>query len=650
MTVRIGIDTGGTFTDVVRLHRGGLVVHKLPSTPADPGKAVLEGLSAVRTRPDEPVDLVHGTTVGLNAVLTGRLARTAFVTNEGFEDLVEVGRQDRLDLYALEPTRPVVPVPRELRIGVACRRGADGRAVVKLSRKAVERAVAAVRRTGAQSVAVGLLHSAAHPEDERTLARALERAIPGIAVTCSSELHPAHGEFERFTAAILNAAVVPLVSRYTRRIADNLGNGTFRLLRSSMGILPADEAERFPARAMFSGPAGGVLATARVAAAAGFECAAAFDMGGTSTDVCLVGDGELLTDRGTIGGLPLPLPTAAVHTVGCGGGSIAHTDAAGALRVGPQSAGADPGPACYGRGTEPTVTDAHLALGHLGPDTLLGGAFHVDVDAAVRAIDRLARRLGIGLRATAEGILQVADVHMARALMVITAEQAMDPQKVPLIAYGGAGGLHAASLAARLHMPCALVPHHPGAFSALGLCLAGESEERSVACMRTLDASCTRMLLTNARALAAQGREALGIARARAQAWVTLRFRGQGAGLSLALGRGTDLAQRFRKEHLRSFGFAPEQGTIEVVQLRVRCELPGPALPRHELPHGRTPRARRRRAPVGGSAVAVHHRDELPRGAVCHGPCAIEEFSGTTFVPGGMQAVVASEGLRITTS
>ena len=651
MTARIGIDTGGTFTDVVRLHRGGLVVHKLPSTPADPGRAVLDGLAAVRATPDEPVDLVHGTTVGLNAVLTGRLARTALLTNEGFEDLVEIGRQDRLDLYALEPTRPVVPVPRELRFGVACRRDASGKAVVKLTRDAVQRAVAAVQRSGARSVAIGLLHSAAHPGDELRLARAIERAVPGVTVTCSSALHPAHGEFERFSAAILNAAIGPLVSSYTNRIAAQLGNGTFRLLRSSMGILPADEAGRFPARAMFSGPAGGVLASARVAAAAGFAQAAAFDMGGTSTDVCLVGDAELVTDRGTIGGLPLPLPTVAVHTVGCGGGSIAHTDAGGALRVGPQSAAAVPGPACYGKGTEPTVTDAHLVLGHIGPETLLGGAFHVDVAAAVRAVERLARKLGIGVRAAAEGVLAVADVHMARALMVITAERAMDPRRVPLVAYGGAGGLHAASLAARLQMPLALVPNHPGAFSALGLCLAGDSIERSMALLRPCDNRSCREVLAHARRLGAEALEALGTRRgARTHAWVTLRFRGQGAGLALPLGKGTDLDARFRAEHLRAHGFAPEQAAVELVQLRVRCELPGPRLPAHPLPTGRAPKPAHRRPPVGGPRLAVHRRDALPRGARCEGPCAIEEFSGTTFVPRGFTAVVAAEGLRIATS
>ncbi|MGK0155059.1 MAG: N-methylhydantoinase A, partial [Neolewinella sp.] len=405
MATRIGIDTGGTFTDVVRVSGRKMVVHKLRSTPDDPSRAVLDGLAAVRQRPDEPVDLVHGTTVGLNATLTGSLARTVFVTNRGCEDLIEIGRQERVDLYALDPHRAVPPVPRRLRVGVACRRGAGGEVVESLTREAIAKTVAAVKKLRPEAIAIGLLHSPADANDEHRLQQALLRALPNVPITCSADLLPAFGEYERFSATILNAAIAPVVGRYTRRVADGIGNGTLRLLRSSLGILPPEEAALFPARAMFSGPAGGVLATGQVARRLQMDRAAAFDMGGTSADVCLVERETSLSNEGMIAGLPLPLPTVPVHTVAAGGGSIAYADAGGALRVGPQSAGADPGPACYGKGSEPTVTDAHVALGHLGPDTLLAGAFPIDVDAAVRAIERLAKRLGMTPRQTAEGIL-----------------------------------------------------------------------------------------------------------------------------------------------------------------------------------------------------------------------------------------------------
>ncbi|MEC7725161.1 MAG: hydantoinase/oxoprolinase family protein, partial [Planctomycetota bacterium] len=479
MATRIGIDTGGTFTDVVRVQRGSAKVHKLRSTPADPSRAVLEGLRAARRHDGEEVDLVHGTTVGLNAVLTGSLARTVLVTNTGFEDLIEVGRQHRTDLYALDPSRPIPPIPRRLRVGVPCRRGPGGAVVTALTAAAVDAAVAAVTRCKPEAVAIGLLHAPDDPQDERRLQDALRRALPGVPVTCSAQLLPATGEYERFSAAILNAAIAPVVGRYTSRVAKDMGPGTLRLLRSSLGILPPEEAARFPARAMFSGPAGGVLATRQVAKRFRFPVAAAFDMGGTSADVCLIEERTELSSEGEIAGLPLPLPTVPIHTVAAGGGSIAYADAGGALRVGPQSAGAEPGPACYGQGTEPTVTDAHVALGHLGAETLLDGAFPIDVDASVRAIERLGKRLGMRPRATAEGILTIADAAMARAILVITAEQAVDPATIPLVAYGGAGGLHAATMTARLGMPHAVIPPVPGAFSALGLALAGEASERA---------------------------------------------------------------------------------------------------------------------------------------------------------------------------
>lgn len=647
VATRIGIDTGGTFTDIVRWDKGGVRVHKLPSTPSDPSQAVLQGLAAVRETPDEAVDVVHGTTVGLNAVLTGRLARTAFVTNRGFEDLIEIGRQQRTDLYALAPRRPVPPVPRQLRIGVDCRRGPDGTAETALQPREIERTIKKLRQLRPAAIAIGFLHSPAAPEDEQRIAAAVRKALPLVPVTCSAELLPAFGEYERFTAAILNAAIAPVVGGYTRRLAAGIGHGQLRLLRSSLGILPPAEAAAFPARAMFSGPAGGVLATAQVAARAGFERAVAFDMGGTSADVCLVQAGSTSNDEGTIAGLPLPLPTVAVHTVGCGGGSIAYVDAGGSLRVGPQSAGADPGPACYGKGSEPTVTDAHLVLGHLGPDTLLQGAFPIDVDAAVRAIERLGKRLGLDAATTARGILTIADVTMARAILVITAERAVDPSQVPLCAYGGAGGLHAAGLMARLQMPRALMPLHPGAFSALGLCLAGEANERSEAVRLRVDRAGLARLRSLGRELAQQASE--GIAgRARQRVEVLVRYRGQGAGLWLPF--SARLAAAFAAEHQRRYGFLAET-SLEVVQVRARAETPARPFPMQAA----TPRtsnaasspAKRRRPPVGGQTLPIYQRDQLRIGECLKGPAIVEEATATTLIPALHEVTLRAYGLEL---
>ncbi|HEX6813960.1 MAG TPA: hydantoinase/oxoprolinase family protein [Planctomycetota bacterium] len=640
MAARIGIDTGGTFTDVVRWSASGVRVHKLPSTPADPSRAVLAGLAAVREQNGEEVDVVHGTTVGLNAVLTGNLARTAFATNRGFEDLIEIGRQDRTELYSLSPQRPVPPVPRALRIGVDCRRGPGGAIEQKLTQSEVDRVAAALRRLRPAAIAVGLLHSPADPSDERRLAAAAARACPGVPITCSAELLPAFGEYERFCAAILNAAVAPIVGSYTASLARGVGNGRLRLLRSSLGIMPSEEAAQFPARAMFSGPAGGVLATAELARKLRLPSAVAFDMGGTSADVCLV-EGAAVHDSGSIGGLPLPLPTVPVHTVGCGGGSIAYVDAGGALRVGPESAGADPGPACYGKGSEPTVTDAHVVLGHLGPDTLLRGAFPIDVGAAMRAIERLGRRLGLSPAATARGILTVADTTMARAVLVITAERTVDPARVPLIAYGGAGGLHAAGLMARLGLPSAHLPQHPGAFSALGLALAGESCECSEAVRVTLGPSTLRMLLQVGRRLLRAVTAQLPSA-GRGRVDVLVRYKGQGASLRLPL--TPRVARQFEALHQQRYGFVTAS-PVEVVQVTARAETPGKRLPGAKTTRFSEARPFRRRAPAGGGIMTV-----LPRELVetpIAGPAVIEEATATTLVPRGYVASRTPFGLRI---
>ncbi|MCA8958022.1 MAG: hydantoinase/oxoprolinase family protein [Planctomycetes bacterium] len=641
---RIGIDTGGTFTDVVVLDRGKLAVFKVSSTPTDPAQAVLAGLALAR-RPGEAVDVVHGTTVGLNAVLTGKLARTAFVTNAGFEDLIEIGRQDRTDLYDLSAAKAIVPVPRALRFGVHSRRCADGRVRARPSRAELTRLVHALRTARVDAVAIGLLHGFAFPEDERTIADALQTL--GVPITCSGELLPVSGEFERFCACILNAAIRPAVGSYLERLARPVRPGRLRLMRSSGGIMPAREAHRMPARAMFSGPAGGVLATRALAERAGFAEAAALDMGGTSTDVCLVRRLPALADS-TIAGLPLPLPAVEVHTVGCGGGSIAAVDAGGALQVGPASAGADPGPACYGKGMEPTVTDAHIVLGHLGASTLLGGGFPVDPSRSMLAIAALARNLGRSPRQTAEGILQVAQVHMMRALMVITVQRAIDPKQVPLVAFGGAGGLHAEALRRLLGMPAAIVPEHPGAFSAVGLALAGESAELIHPVMRPLDELREGRVLALGERIAGRAKRLLGrSARASVQVVAAVRYAGQGRPITVPL--RTPLHTTIAESHERLFGFVPEHRAIELVEIRARAETAATPLPLKRRPNEvRVAHAIAHREPLcGGAAWPVFVRDQLPVRSRVDGPAVVEEHTGATLVPAGSTCMVEPFGLRL---
>ncbi len=643
---RIGIDTGGTFTDAVLLVSGKVRVDKLPSTPADPAQAVLDLLATLR-KPGRKVDVVHGTTVGLNAILTGNTARIAFITNAGFRDLIEIGRQDRQGIYDLQATHAELPVARNLRFEVNSRRSAAGEILAEPKPTELRALIAKLRRARVEAIAIGLLHSYAYPQDELALAKALQ--VLDLPVSCSGQLLAIPGEFERFSTVILNAAIKPIMGDYLARLQGGVVPGRLRMMRSSGGIMSADEASNSPARAVFSGPAGGVLASERLADALAEDHVAALDMGGTSTDVCLVGEDNSLDSASKIAGLPLAIPSVGVHTIGCGGGSIAYADAGGALRVGPMSAGADPGPACYGRGEQPTVTDAHLALGHLGADTLLGGAFPVDPDRSVRAIEGLADKLGMANRACAEGIIEIAEVAIMRALMVITVERSIDPASIPLIAYGGAAGLHAAALIDRLDMPWALVPAHAGAFSALGLALAGESQEVSLSVLRPLEALPQKRLRAWMDELRRRAEADLepGSGRRSFRGKCLLRFRGQGAGLWLPWCR--DLAEAFRKSHQLHFGFLPDSRAIELVEMSGRTSRAGRPFPAATEDSRNPPQrgTRRRRARIGGPGVIVYQRQELGVGDEISGPATIEDFSSTCLIPRGFQCRVAPHGLQL---
>ncbi len=642
--MRAGIDTGGTFTDVAVIHDGRLVIDKVPSTPDDPALAVLAGIARVRAH--EPVDVVHGTTVGLNALLTGDVARVAFVTDRGFVDLIEIGRQAREGLYDLEPRRTMPPVPRRLRFALSGRRHADGTREPGPTAAELRELVRRLRAADVEAIAIGKLHAFAHPQDERQLARALAKL--GVPITCSAELLPVRGEFERFAAAIVNAGVAPRMGAYVAQLGRGVRPGRVRLMRSSGGIMPAAEAARFPARALLSGPAGGVMAARALLPAIGVPRLATLDMGGTSTDVALVEPEPRVTSQGRIAGLPLALPSVDVHTIGCGGGSLARADAGGALRVGPESAGADPGPACYGRGTRPTVTDAHVVLGHLGADTLLGGSFPIDPERSLHAITKLARELGLPVTATASGILEVAEVAMLRALLVITVERAVDPAQLPLLAFGGAGGLHAHGLAQRLGMPHAIVAPHPGAFSAVGLALAGPSAELLLPVHATLHGRKEPNLMRAAEQLGRRAVRALGaVEQGAAELHLELQMRYQGQGETLTVPCDAGFRSEFVRRHHEQFGFAAD-APIEVVAVRALARRGGPSLP--ALPPQGPARPSRERISPAGLRWPVHDRAALRAGQRLAGPAVVEEPTGTTVVPAGAAVRAEPYGLVIHSS
>jgi N-methylhydantoinase A len=667
--MRVAIDTGGTFTDCLFLRDGRIEILKLPSTPGNPAKAIanaLEKILAGASPADcRELDLLCGTTVGTNALLERRGGRVALVTTAGFEDVLEIGRQARPSLYDFFVERPEPLVPRERRFGVRERVGADGRVVARLSPAEVSRVVRRVRASRADSVAVCLLFSFLRPEHERLLARRLRRA--GYAVSVSHEILPEFREFERTSTTVVNAYLAPVMSRYLEEIERNSrravaarsqsgghpGVTRVRVMQSSGGILSARVAAREPVRTVLSGPAGGVLGAGQVARDAGYERVISFDMGGTSTDVSLI-EGTLHTsNESTIAGLPVAVPMLEIHTVGAGGGSVARFDRAGALRVGPESAGADPGPICYGRGELPTVTDAHLVLGRLGSEGLLGGDFRLNERRTRDYMQRAIRRQR-GVRSVeqfAQGVLDVVEATMEKAIRVISIERGRDPRDYTLVAFGGAGGLHACTLAASLSIPRVLIPKFPGALSALGILRADVVKDLSQTVLlpietvqaagRGLRATLARLEREGAREMRGEG---FAAGRVRMERFLDMRYVGQA--YELMVPEDGDFVRAFHREHELRYGYSDPARPVEVVNVRVRVVGMTPPIdwPRHRLgkADSRDAIAARRRVYFGGKRyeAPIYARERLRAGNRLRGPAIVSEYSATTVVPPGWGAHV----------
>jgi N-methylhydantoinase A len=631
----VGIDTGGTFTDVVyRRPDGTIGVHKVPSTPTDPAIAVLAGLEAVGL---ESVELVHGSTVATNALLERAGARAALITTAGFEDLLVIGRQTRAEIYNLNVSRVPPLIDRTSCFGVVERIGADGEVLVELTEEHFAELVRTVTATGVEAVAICLLHAYANPAHEARLADGLRAA--GIEFVCAShEILPEFREYERCSTTSVNAYVGPVMGRYLRTLADALGLEDVRIMQSNGGALSVDTARRRAVETVLSGPAGGVLGAFELAAAAGYHDIISFDMGGTSTDVSLCAGALSHTSEAYVGGLPVRVPMLDIHTVGAGGGSIAWRDPAGGLRVGPRSAGAAPGPACYGLGgREPTVTDANLYLGRLVPDHFLGGARDLDVDAARAAVERHAAELNMTGSELAAGILAIADSTMEGAIRVISVERGHDPADFTLVCFGGAGGLHAASLAAALAMPRVLVPPHPGTLSAHGMLLADIVRDYSQTLLVDADELRTDRPVAAFDAMEAQALDDLAPRQPTLARSIDMRYRGQGYELTVA--DCADPAEAFHTAHEQRYGYADRSRALEVVTLRVRAavrtaaDVPAPVA---------SPAAVAAAAPIAvaqvqfdGRAVeaAIHDRAGLEAGARFAGPAIVVEYSSTTVVP-----------------
>jgi N-methylhydantoinase A len=661
----LGIDIGGTFTDCVLVDAAGRVrLLKLLSTPDDPARSVLAAVEALALPPEAGV--VHGSTVATNALLERRGARTALITTAGFADVLEIGRQNRPDLYALVPVRPAPLVPRAWRFEVHERVDARGQVITPLQPAEVIALRASLDAEGIESVAVCLLFSYLRPEHERTLATLLA----GYSISLSSDVLPEFREFERTATTVINAYVAPLVDRYLGQLEQALAPRPLAIMQSNGGTISAALARRCAARIALSGPAGGVVG-ARHAASQALGPAAqivTFDMGGTSTDVCLCPGWVPFTSEGEIAalGLPLRLPMIDIHTVGAGGGSLAQVDAGGALRVGPGSAGARPGPAAYGLGGQAaTVTDANLVLGRLAPDHFLGGQMRLSAAAAEHALARLAQAMGgAGVPAAAWGVLQVANAAMERAVRRISVERGYDPAGFTLVAFGGAGPLHACELAERLGMPQVLVPRAPGVLSALGMLVADRVKDYSATLLRPAAALSDADLpglfapLENSARVEMAAELAAGAAGLRLENSADLRYQGQAFELNVPLEPGPGLAglvDGFHALHQQRYGHSHPAEPVEVVNLRVRAVVPGTPPEFEPLPAaGDTTAAV---ALVGeapawfaaGDAAAPrptrrYNRERLLAGHTLSGPAVIYQLDATTVVPPGWLARVDRAG------
>lgn len=658
--VRVGVDTGGTFTDFVFVVKDSIEIFKLPSTPFDPSLAISAGLKRISVETGvvlENLEIVHGTTVGTNALLQRRGARTALISTKGFEDVLVIGRQARPELYNLNATRPSPLVPDDLRFGLGERVTASGEVLSSATKTEIGSLVKALKKARVESVAICLLFSFIRPEHEQEIAHALSALK--IPLSISHQILPEYREFERTSTVTINAYLQPLMGKYLKRLATNTPR--LRVMQSSGGSISATVAAEEPVRTILSGPAGGVVGAIQAARTAGFENVITFDMGGTSTDVALCKhDGLRMTNEASVAGLPVAVPVMDIHTVGAGGGSVARVDEGGSLRVGPESAGVDPGPACYGKSLLPTVTDAHLVLGHFGGAGLLGGEFTLDENRARLAMNELAKAMGrvtrrkVSIIEAAQGVVAVANTNMERALRRISVERGHDSRGFVLLPFGGAGGLHAVDLARALRMPTVIVPRSAGALSALGVLTADVVKDQSRTIMLELSSGVYPKLEQTFKEMERSAAETLrqeGFAAAKQKHSRSLAMRYKGQSFELEI-RPTKIGldSEFHRAHRERYGYAQESNVIEVVSARVRSTGIVEKLPQRRASASRKKEYARSSKQVTAYMdgkklrAAVHQRDHLKAGMRLRSPCIVTEYSATTLIPPGATGEVDRHG------
>lgn len=616
--MRIGVDAGGTFTDFIVLDDDGrLTTFKIRSNPRAPAEVILAGIE--RAAGKIKAEVVHGSTVATNALLERKGAKTAFVTTAGFEDLIEIGRQNRKELYNLMPPPRRLLVDRDMCFGVKERVYFDGAIAEKPSAAEWKRVASRLKKSGAKSVAVCFLHAYQNSTNERAAAKALAQA--GVYLCTSHEVSPEIREYERGSTTLVNAYVGPLMESYLGQLERSPQGRRIAIMQSNGGFLSARDARKHAVRTVLSGPAGGLVGAIETARASGFTRVLGFDMGGTSTDVSLVDGVARHTTEATVDGYPIRVPMLDIHTVGAGGGSIARVDAGGLLRVGPESAGADPGPACYGTGTEATVTDAHVVLGRIGAEQLLGGAMTIDTERAAAAVGRIAARLKIDLASAAAGILRVANANMERAIRVVSVERGHDPRDFALVAFGGCGGLHACEIAEELGIRTVIVPEYAGALSALGMLMADAVRDHAAGVLGRRDIE---------KVFATLEKQASG---AEIERTADLRYRGQSYELNVPWNDG-DPATLFHRQHEKIYGYANPDRAVEIVAIRVRARttVEKPKLVRSGSI--KTGKPEQRRVWTGGASkhIDAWKREQLTERSR-PGPALVLDYGSTTLVP-----------------
>ncbi len=635
----IGVDVGGTFTDFLCVRRTAageveLSAYKIPSTPRAPELAVLEGLAAMGFDRGVP-QLVHGSTVATNALLQRKGARVAFVANRGFGDLLTLARQTRPHLYALEFEPSPPPVPEELCLETGGRVGADGETLEPLTADDLSALIARLRELNAESAAINLLFSFLDPSHEEAIEQALRAALPGVFVARSSRVLPEYKEYERSMATWLNAFLGPVVSGYLRRLQAGLSRlpagSPLQVMQSSGETISADKAADFAVNLLLSGPAGGLAAVEYLGRQLGRRKLISFDMGGTSTDVALLDGPVSITNEGRLGEFPVSVPMVDMHTIGAGGGSIAYVDSGGMLQVGPESAGADPGPVCYGKGaTRPTVTDANLLLGRLPAGSPLAGGLELDIELARKAVAGLASEIGLDVEAAARGIVSIANEHMIEAIRRISVNRGFDPAEFLLVSFGGAGGLHVCALAEALGIRQAVVPVYAGVLSALGMAVADQGRQFSRTLQRTGEDDPTPLVERELEQLSRRAEtefaaEGLDIASMRKQFGVDLRYAGQSCTLNVPWSGWTATLARFHELHRRRYGYALE-APVEAVNVRLRAWFAREAF---DLPPAKeTP----------DDAPQSESRRRLAAGATLAGPASVPEYASTTYIAESWQA------------